>query len=89
LVFLRDVRRTIKCLSSRPRPSTTLASAKALARSIRELYVGIAWLDALFDGEQNKLLFEVRPEPWSIDENTKWFSPCLSALPVAQEHSTA
>lgn len=89
LVFLRDVRRAIKCLSSRPRQLITIESATALARSIWHLHVGIAWVDALYGGKQNKLLFEVRPEPPTIDENTKWVSPCLTALPVAQDRLSA
>ena len=85
LVFLRDVRRAIDCLSTRPRQPITFESATALARSIWYLHVGIASVDALYDREQNKLLVEFRLEPLDIDENTKWVSPCLSELPVAQE----
>ena len=88
LVFLRDVRRAIGCLTSSPRLSTSLESVKALVRSIWHLHVGIAWVDALFDREQNKLLFEFRPEPLDIDEDTKWISPCLSELPFAQNQSS-
>ncbi|MBK6865985.1 MAG: hypothetical protein IPG91_22015 [Ideonella sp.] len=46
LVFLRDVRRAIKCLSRRPRQEITMEAATALARSIWYLQVGIAWVDA-------------------------------------------
>ena len=85
LVFLRDVRRMIACLSTRPRQPITFESATALARSIWYLHVGIAWVDALYDREQINLLVEFRLEPLDIDEDTKWVSPCLSELPVAQE----
>ena len=88
LVFLRDVRRAIGCLTGRPRLSTSLESVKALVRSIWYLHVGIAWVDALYDGKQNKLLVEFRPEPLDIDEDTKWVSPCLSELPFAQNQSS-
>ena len=82
LVFLRDVRRVIACLSTRPRRSITFESATTLARSIWYIHVGIAWVDALYDRERNKLLVEFRPEPLDIDEDTKWVSPCLSEFPV-------
>ena len=75
----------IACLSTRPRQPITFQSATALARSIWYLHVGIAWVDALYDREQNNLLVEFRLEPLDIDEDTKWVSPCLSELPVAQE----
>ena len=84
LVFLRDVRRAIKCLSSGPRQGISIEAATALARSIWHLHVGIAWVDALYDGEQNKLLVEFRPDPLDIDEDTKWVSPCPRELSFAQ-----
>ena len=88
LVFLRDVRRAVKRLSSRPRQDIAIEAAMALARSIWHLHVGIAWVDALYDGEQNKLLVEFRPEPLDIDEDTRWVSPCLSELPFAENQSS-
>ena len=88
LEFLRDVRRAIACLSTRPRQSIRFKSAMTLARSIWYLHVGIAWVDALYDREQNKLLVEFRPEPLDIDKDTKWVSPCLTELPVAKNRSS-